>query len=52
MTPQIKLVLIGAAVAAVARFYYQKDNQTAALYGATAISVVAILTAHKDKPES
>lgn len=48
MTPQIKLVLIGGIVAAVVKFYYQRDTQTSLLAGATAISVVAILTAHKD----
>jgi hypothetical protein len=49
MTPQLRLVAIGGAVALVAKFWFQKDNQTSLLLGTAAISAIAILTAHEDK---
>lgn len=48
MTPQQKPVLIGLASAAVSRFYFGKDWSYSITIGLAAISVYAILTAHKD----
>ena len=48
MTPQIKLVLIGAVAGAVAKFGFSKDNTMALIVGLSAISAVAILTAQTD----
>lgn len=46
MTPQIKLVGIGLVTFVIAKFYLKKETQQALLYGATAISTIAVLTAH------
>lgn len=45
MTPQIRLVAIGAAAAAVSKFFFQHDVKTSALIGTGTIAAVAILTA-------
>lgn len=44
MTPQLKLVTVGAVTTAVSKFYFGKDWSTAILFGFAAISVVSILT--------
>lgn len=52
MTPQIKLVMAGAAATLVAKFWFKKDLTTALLAGTATISTLAILTAHEDKATS
>ncbi len=46
MTPQIKLVGIGAVAFLVSKFYFKHDTTKALLFGSAAISTVAVLTAH------
>lgn len=50
MTPQLKLVALGAVATAIAKFGFGKDWKGAAFVGLAAISAVAILFAHEDKP--
>lgn len=50
MTPQTKLVALGAAVTVGSRFLLKKEWQTALIFGLGAIAAVAILLAHEDKP--
>ena len=49
MTPQEKIVLLGAAGIAVSKFYFKQDWKTAAAIGLGVISVYAILTAKSDE---
>jgi uncharacterized membrane protein YeaQ/YmgE (transglycosylase-associated protein family) len=49
MTPQIKLVLVGALAFAIAKLVYKKDALTAGFIATSTISVIGILTAHKDE---
>ena len=52
MTPQQTPVFIGLAAGAVARFYFGKDWGFSITVGLGAISVYAILTAHKDEKKT
>lgn len=47
MTPQLRLVTLGAAATLISKYAFGKEWQTALLFGFAAISTVAVLTAHE-----
>lgn len=48
MTPQLRLVAVGAAGFAFSKFYLGKETASAITFGLAALAIVAILTIEKE----
>lgn len=52
MTPQERLVTLGALGILVAKFYFKQDWKTSLFFGAVTVSIVAVITAKPDQTTS